>query len=456
MIEMMWSNHTDRLDLQPLLASLQYLEEVLSTRLGLAFERKTKYKHIGDIPPPIFDGSISPFVDFVEKSELTRDELIVLLLALAPHIQPDFFDQLIARELPESGDFPQLGGVRGKQHRGFLPTGETVYFVLAGTNLNRRFEVQNLFSDRHFFSINHILWLEEPKEEEPASSGKLLMNTEFVSLFTLGRFPEPKFSLNFPAKRVTTEMEWEDLVLNPKTMLQVQELQSWLHHGNTLLYEWGMKKRIKPGFRALFYGPPGTGKTLTAGLIGKYTGREVFKVDLSMVVSKFIGETEKNLAKLFSRAENKGWVLFFDEADSLFGKRTNVRDAHDKYANQEVSYLLQRVEDYDGLVILASNFKSNIDEAFMRRFQAVIHFPMPSSSERDILWQKAIPAKAMLENGLDLTTLARKYEITGSSIINVVQYASLKALARNEKVLLLQDFVDGIRREFSKEGKVGK
>ena len=134
----------------------------------------------------------------------------------------------------------------------------------------------------------------------------------------------------------------------------------------------------------LFHGPPGTGKTLTAGLLGKIAQKDVYRIDLSMVISKYIGETEKNLARLFDKAERKDWILFFDEADSLFGKRGQVKDAHDKYANQEVSYLLQRVEAYNGLVILASNFKNNIDEAFLRRFQSIIYFPLPAKEELEL------------------------------------------------------------------------
>ena len=441
--------------MRSLLASLDYLEDVLSARLDLAFERESKFTSIAEITPPLLNGEASPFMDFIVHNELSRDELIVLLVALAPHVRPDFFDQIITRFLPESGDFPQIGGIRGTQHRGFLPTGETVLFILAGSNLQRRFEVQELLSGDHFFCREHILWLDEPREHEPLASGRLLINEDYVSLFTLGRVPQPRFSLNFPAKRVSTEMNWDDLVLNPKTLEQVKELESWLIYGETLLHEWGMKRRLKPGYRALFYGPPGTGKTLTAGLLGKYTAREVFKVDLSMVVSKFIGETEKNLAKLFTRAENKGWILFFDEADSLFGKRTGVRDAHDRYANQEVAYLLQRVEEYDGLVILASNFKSNIDDAFMRRFQSVIHFPKPSAGERIELWRRALPAKVSLEKELDLSIIARKYEVTGANIINVVHYACLKALENAEQILRVEHIELGIQKEFAKEGKMG-
>jgi SpoVK/Ycf46/Vps4 family AAA+-type ATPase len=229
-----------------------------------------------------------------------------------------------------------------------------------------------------------------------------------------------------------------------------------------------MSRWIKPGYRALFHGPPGTGKTLTALIVGKKTGRDVFRIDLSMVVSKFIGETEKNLSRLFERAKSKDWILFFDEADALFGKRTSTRDAHDKYANQEVSYLLQRVENHNGMVILASNFKSNIDEAFIRRFQSVVYFPAPNTSERLDLWKKILPGKAQEESDKtdkeskiiirphdkDLAAIAAKYEITGAGIVNVVQYCCLEALSEGSREITIRQIKAGIEREYQKEGKV--
>ncbi len=173
-----------------------------------------------------------------------------------------------------------------------------------------------------------------------------------------------------------------------------------------------------------------------------------------MVISKFIGETEKNLANLFAKAENKDWILFFDEADALFGKRTNVRDAHDKYANQETAYLLQRIESYNGLVILASNFKSNIDDAFMRRFQSVIHFPMPNTGERLQLWKKSFPEKKVDLNGLNLEYIAQRYELSGASILNIVQFCCLRALSRGDISILESDIREGLSKEFNKEGKI--
>ena len=204
----------------------------------------------------------------------------------------------------------------------------------------------------------------------------------------------------------------------------------------------------------MFHGPPGTGKTMTACLLGKYSGRDVFRIDLSMVVSKYIGETEKNLSKLFDKAAYKDWILFFDEADSIFGKRTNVRDAHDKYANQEVSYLLQRIEAHDGLVILATNMKANIDPSFTRRFNSFIEFENPGGQERQQLWENYLPKKVNLDPAINLGEISRNYELTGANIVNVIQFAGLQTLQKKRKMLAKEDLLQGIRKEYLKEGKM--
>lgn len=167
-----------------------------------------------------------------------------------------------------------------------------------------------------------------------------------------------------------------------------------------------------------------------------------------------MAKQKKILEKVFDKAEHKDWILFFDEADALFGKRTNVQNAHDKYANQEVSYLLQRVEDFPGLIILASNYKSNIDQAFVRRFNAIVHFPMPNTNERYEIWKTSIPPKAKLADDIDLKMLSNKYELTGSSIISVVHYASLQTIHKNSSVIQKKDLIEGIKREYEKEEKV--
>jgi SpoVK/Ycf46/Vps4 family AAA+-type ATPase len=315
---------------------------------------------------------------------------------------------------------------------------------------------RSLFAEEHKFARNRILWLEAVPHGEPRMSGRIVVNPDIVDQILSGKVSQPRFSIDFPAEYITTELDDNDLVLDKKTRAQITELQNWLKHQDTLMNQWNLKRWVKPGYRVLFHGPPGTGKTLTAMILGKNTGRDVFRIDLSMVVSKYIGETEKNLSQLFDRAKSKDWILFFDEADALFGKRTSVRDAHDKYANQEVAYLLQKIESHDGLVILASNFKTNIDEAFMRRFQSVIYFPPPTPAERFMLWKKTLPERKGLKLPGDdeLLAIAKKYEITGAGVVNVVQYCSLECLANKKNEITIELIQAGIEREYQKEGKV--
>ena len=432
---------------------LDFLNKAIQNRLANYFKTDSQ-QPIQETVLPNLNNQNDPLSIFIKTNALNRDELVTLLVALVPHVQPDFFDTIIHTFFDKPTDFPQIGGVRGKQFRGFIPTAETVSFILSGNDLEKRFQIQKLFEDEHFFSRKQVLWIDEPVDGEPTMSGKLKMSSEFVELFTIGKLSKPRFSTSFPAECLETRMTWEDLVLPSSTHQEVKELLIWLQHGDTLLNDFGMRRIIKPGYRALFHGPPGTGKTLTAALLGKLTRRDVFRIDLSMIISKFIGETEKNLAHLFDRAENKDWILFFDEADALFGKRTGVRDAHDRYANQEVSYLLQRVETFGGLVILASNFKSNIDEAFVRRFQSIIHFPIPRASERLRLWQQSFPPNIKLAEDVNLKLLSDRYELSGASIVNIVQFCCLSALSRNNLTLTINDLKGGIEREFGKEGKI--
>ncbi|RDC62674.1 ATP-binding protein [Adhaeribacter pallidiroseus] len=383
----------------------------------------------------------------------TAAEWIVIALALVPHIQPSFFESIITEILPNGGDFPEFGGVKGTNHRGMLPTGETAQFIIAGDDVIQRLAVQSLFEEQHFFYQNDIVWLESVKEGEPRMSGRIILAPEWVHTLLTGADSKPKFSPDFPAKLVQTKMDWSDLILHPFTAEQIDDIKRWFSFHHILEADGNLSRKINQGYRVLFHGPPGTGKTLTAGLMGKEFKKDVYRVDLSQIVSKYIGETEKNLSKIFDRAEHKDWILFFDEADALFGKRTNVQSSHDKYANQEVSFLLQRVEDFKGLLILASNYKSNMDEAFLRRFHAIVHFPMPNSQERLKLWQQSLPTSIPANNQLNLAHLAEVHELSGASILNIVQFASLKALSRPEQTLHQEDLLQGIRREFRKEEK---
>jgi adenylate kinase family enzyme len=378
---------------------------------------------------------------------------VTVMITLIPHVQPNFFESIILEHLPNGGDFPEIGGVKATNHRSMLPTGETLQFILAGTNITQRVRLQQLFSQDHFFHRQGIIWLENVKEGEPMMSGRIILSPEWVDKILLGKESPPRFGPDFPAKKIETGIQWDDVVLHPRTMGQINDIRIWLLHHDKFNNDENLKVKIKPGYRVLFYGPPGTGKTLTAALLGKEYNKDVYRIDLSQIVSKYIGETEKNLENVFRKAETKDWILFFDEADALFGKRTNVQSAHDKYANQEVSYLLQRVEDFPGLMILASNFKNNLDDAFLRRFHSVVHFPMPNATERQNLWNKTLPAGLKLDASINLNELAEQFELTGASILSAVHYATLQSYEREDGILFHTDLIDGIRKEFLKEEK---
>jgi AAA+ superfamily predicted ATPase len=404
--------------------------------------------------------SLNFYDDGSELGNLIRDrqpsfaEYIVLLLALTPHANPTLLDCEIRAALAKQGDFPEIGGIRHAEARIFLPTGQTAAYLLASDDLNGRFEVQRLFRPEHWFARSNLLRLVPAKDGAPALSGQLVMSREWADRLTLGLVDAPPFSVAFPARRITTDLNWDDLVLPESTRERLDELLRWTRYHQSLSEDWGFGARLRPGYRALFHGPSGTGKTFAATLLGRSTRLPVYRVDLSVVVSKYVGETEKNLSNLFEAAHRRNWILFFDEADALFGKRTAVKDSHDRYANQEVSYLLQRVEEYDGLCILASNLRANIDDAFLRRFNAIIRFPEPGPEERMAIWDRALPNCGPPTERDALIGALKEYELTGGGIVNVAQFAAIEAAARGERQLSLADVELGIRREVEKEGRV--
>lgn len=432
---------------------LNWFKAILRTRSALNANEEIPYGDVMEIEPPSLVRKSSEFAKFIKKNELNFEERFLLILGLVPYVRPQLLDVFIQKNKTTQQIYTEFGGKIGQDHNGFLPTGETYMFLLAAGNLARRFALLRLFEGDHFFAKNQILFLEEVRNGEPFLNGRIRVSNEILDLVTTGEVRKPTFGTEFPARLLTTNLEWEDLVLSPQVKNQIQEVETWLTYKDKLLNTWGMNKFLQPGYKALFHGSPGTGKSMTASLLGKKTSLDVYRIDLSQMVSKYIGETEKNLAKVFDRAERKNWILFFDEGDALFGKRTASKDAHDRYANQQVSYLLQRIEEYDGLIILASNMKNNIDDAFLRRFQSIIHFPIPSSIERLKLWEQGFSKKCKFEKTVDLEFIASKYEMSGGLIMNVIQYCSLMALNRNNNVILLRDIINGIRKEYLKSGR---
>lgn len=432
---------------------LQWVTDLIETRINLYFGQESQWAEIAEVPQPPVDDDPSMYATFLCHYEMGSMERLAVILSLLPCLRPQLLDVFLQVNEKLNRGFTEFGGIQGKASGSFLPTGETLLFLAAGNDLQTRLTVQQLFDRDHFFSRHNILKLDPAPLGEPLSAGQLILSDEIVDYLTNGELRKPDFSRDFPARLITSAMEWNELVLPAGSLAQLSELEAWVRHESTLMNDWGLSRRLRPGYKSLFYGPPGTGKTLTAGLLGKRVERDVYRISLSSVVSKYIGETEKNLERIFDRAENMNCILFFDEADALFSKRTNISDAHDRYANQEVSYLLQRLEEYPGVVILATNYRGNIDDAFTRRFQAVVHFPMPGPAERLQIWGGAFSGKSRLAKDLSLEQVANDYELSGGAIMNAVRYASLMTLEAGSNTIQHQDLIEGVRREIQKEGK---
>lgn len=264
---------------------------------------------------------------------------------------------------------------------------------------------------------------------------------------------QASFQMEELAQHITSPYTWDDIVLSEDVFRQLREIASQVEQRAQVYERWGFKKKLSHGrgISALFSGASGTGKTMAAEILANHLNLDLYRIDLAGVVSKYIGETEKNLKKVFDSAEESGAILFFDEADALFGKRTEVKDSHDRYANIEVNYLLQRMEDFRGLAILATNRKSALDRAFLRRLRFLVDFPFPGPESRRQIWQKVFPSEAEVED-LDCDALARM-EVSGGNIRNIALNAAFLA-AGEGRAIGMDHVMHAARREYAKIDKM--
>ena len=321
-----------------------------------------------------------------------------------------------------------------------MPTADGVELAaLAG-----RYRLDGWQIQRAASAARHAAWQREPAGPTVASQD-MSAAARAVSSSQLGQL----------AHRIEPRRLWDDLILPDDRMAQLHEMCNQFRYRHVVYDEWGFGDKISlgRGLSALFAGPSGTGKTMAAEIIAKDLELDLYKIDLSGVVSKYIGETEKNLERIFSLARGSNAILLFDEADALFGKRSETKDAHDRYANIEISYLLQKIEEYDGVSILTSNLRQNLDEAFLRRLHFTIEFPLPDEDARLRIWRRILPDRAPLGADVDLAQLASRFRLSGGSIRNVWLNAAFLA-ARDGNVIGMGHMLWAARREFQKLGKL--
>ena len=433
---------------------LAWLRLIIQTRIELHFQQETSFHSIEELTPPEITDKTGSYANFIQRYTLNFEERILLILSLVPHIKPEMLDILLTKNKDYDQRYSEFGGLLLEGHQGLVPTAETAMFLIAGDDLNKRLQYHNLLTENFIGIKQGMIKAPESKGHRPILSSIWMLANEHVSSLLTNRPYQAQYSPDFPAQEIHTKLTWEDLIVSRSTAQSLQEIKDWITYGHTVLEELDLGKRLKPGYKSLFYGPPGTGKSMSAALLGNSTGKQVYKIDLSMTVSKYIGETEKNLAKVFDQAQQHEWILFFDEADSLFGQRTQVSSANDRYGNQEIGYLLQRIEDFPGVIILASNLKDNIDEAFTRRFQSMIEFNLPGVDERYQLWQQSFAKKLPLDAHTDLWHIAENYEISGGLMMNVIRKCTLQAVTNNKPSITQNSLETVIRQELQKEGVI--
>ncbi len=407
---------------------------------------KTQIKPILEIPEA-FSETDNPIGQIMHEAGCNHVNFTLLAIALTSKIYEGYFGPLTNL----MKEHPQVGGIYIQKFKEFIPTLRTVaFFINGGSEENSALIYEQLKNSR--LIKEQIIELSPTPESDNFKNHTIRLHDNYFSYIATGKKPRLGIRPDFPAQQLVTQRTFDELILKDTTKDQLEDLIIYAKHHMELDADPDAAKLIKPGFIGLFYGPPGTGKSLTASVIGNELGIDVYRIDLSRMVSKYIGETEKNLEKVFQRFDGKNCILFFDEADSLFGKRSEVKDAKDRYANQEISYLLQRVEVFSGLVILASNLKENMDDAFKRRVLSWTYFPVPNEDERLQLWRVHLPDSFEYESDEMITSIARKYKLTGAYIANVVKLSCLRALGNNSRILtgeIIEPYITDIYRRES-------
>jgi hypothetical protein len=379
-------------------------------------------------PPPQLSGEPSPYADFVHKHTLNAGERLVLILGLCTYLRPELLYPMVIND--ELRRLSQMDP--GMQKLALSPTHETALFLAAHGNLTARIQLAQVFEPGHVFYRLSVLDTSSAEPGAPVFSAAYSTATSWRDLFLYGTYRAPRFSPHFPAHLLETPLNWDDLIVTDFTRDKINEAQQSIQAADTLRQAWKLNGIIPQGYRLLLHGDSGQGKTLTATLFGKMLGREVYRIDVSAVASKWVGETMQRLDALFRTAEHKDWILFFDEGDALLQQRSDAGNDSGRYGNMDAAFLLQRIEGFNGIIIVATNLMQNIDRGFIRRFQSTILFKSLDSELQARVWERFWP-----HNQVQFPTLPNaghlylNFPLSPAAICHVIRRASTYAFTNS-------------------------
>ena len=400
---------------------------------------------------PLKPGShYSNFLIHWEADEISR---MAIGLCFAQLYKPGTLSEFLS-VLENPGLRQDVGGLFKDGSGRFYLTVRTIAFVIAGGDQEKYGYCSSCLTRKHRLFTEGLLLTENPLSESSFLDHAVYLNDIYYSTLLHGSLPVLDGESGFPATRSKAAHTLNDVVLDEKTRSNIDEIKTFAEQMNNL---WSLpdSEMYKGNCVCIFTGEPGTGKSHCAAALGNEFGMPVYIVNTAQLVSKFIGETEKNLEKVLDRFDNKNCILFFDEAESIFSKRTDVKDAHDRYANQEQSFLLWKMTKFHGIIILATNvqdIRQYFDKAFLRRFYRIINIPFPDYAERKKLWEKSLGKSFSYEEGLS-NRLAKDYQLTGGSIYNIISDGVIKALKAKTKIFTYELLEPALKSEFSKSGR---
>lgn len=434
----------NRIDSTALEKEQNWLNECIAFRIAAAKNEPIKNKSLmDDIPPPALDTSDDEYTLLINKHHFNPEERLLLALALCNHYDPRTLNGLM-----ETAQLQMMARpMKGENGVSVVPTAETFFFLVAHGDNSEYIRLHRYFNTDHPFYKESILELGEVAAGVSKFDGVLSVPIAYRDLLLYNKHQPPRFSSEFPAHLLRTKLNWNDLVLMPHTLGLLEEMKHRLIH-ESKVRKWEtatgeLGDHMRPGLRVLLYGASGQGKTLTTALFGKLLNREVYRIDLSAIISKYIGETSKNLRNLFDTAERKNWIIFIDEGDALLGMRSDLSQNQSASAhgnNQDVAYILQRLETFDGIIVVATNLANNIDAAFERRFEGRIQYVALSAEYQIQVWNNVWPKKLKVDAGANLPSLFTQYSLSPASIVNVIQRIAI-LMAEQNKLEVPSDLV---------------